>query len=181
MGNLHPWRLSRLTEIKPQAPRHHLGDSPAVSQRWDLMPLEPPSHQTLGVSGRSTPRGCFQRLDLSSQKIQVPCVQAEDHVSCGCFSTVTLLPAWLWSRAATDQAKRPYPVRCVWMAHSPAAAAQLRVRDLLQPTRELCNVILEVVVVSRQCTVVGQVIQSGPRSQLETKQYKSHMAHVKCN
>lgn len=35
--------------------------------------------------------------------------------------------------------------------------------------------------VSMQCAVVGQVIQSGPRFLLETKQYKSHMAYMKCN
>lgn len=39
----------------------------------------------------------------------------------------------------------------------------------------------ETVIVSTQCAVVGQVIQSGPRFPLETKQYKSHMAYVKCN
>lgn len=32
-----------------------------------------------------------------------------------------------------------------------------------------------------QCTAAGQVIQYCPGSQLETKQYKSHMAYVKSN
>lgn len=109
------------------------------------------------------------------------CALAEDHASHSCFSTVALLPAWLRSRAATDQAKRPCFVRHTWTADSLAAAVQLRVRDCLQRRRGLCDVILEAVVVSTQRAVVGQVIQSGPRFRLETKQYKSHMAYVKCN
>lgn len=84
----------------------------------------PRSHQTLGVSGRTTPRGCFQRLDLSCQQIQVLCTQAEDHASYSCFSAVTLLPAWLWSRAATEQAKRLCFVGHAWTADGLAATEQ---------------------------------------------------------
>lgn len=66
-------------------------------------------------------------------------------------------------------------------AESLTAAVQLQARARVQQTRGVCDINLEAVVVSTQCAVVGQVIQSGPRFRLETKQYKSHMAYVKRN
>lgn len=51
----------------------------------------------------------------------------------------------------------------------------------VQRTQGLRGVMGEAVLVSMQWAVVGQVIQAGPRFPSETKQYKSHMAHVERN
>lgn len=51
--------------------------------------LVPPN---LGGFWENHPKGMLSK-ELSCQEIQVLCTPAEDHVSYGCFSTVTLLPA----------------------------------------------------------------------------------------
>lgn len=107
------------------------------------------------------------------------CARAEDRGSCRCSSTFALLPARLQPRADTARAKGPRFARDGGTAESLTAAARLRARARLQQTRGGCDVILEAVVVSAQCPGVGQVIQSGPRFRLETKQCKSPVARVR--
>lgn len=54
----------------------------------------------------------------------------------------------------------------------------MMVWDGLQHAQGLRDVTAEAGVVSMHWPGVGQVIEAGPRFPSETKQYKSHMAHV---